>query len=98
MNNKIIFNTKYKNEEEKHMINMINLEKNNKTNSINNNKEHIGCPFLVNYCKNNEKIKSKAKIHLKGNKKFLINPKILEKNLNSKNKIKKIFPNLNVNI
>ena len=98
MNNKIIFNTKYKNEEEKHMINIINFEKNNKTNSINNNKEHMGCPFLVNYCKNNEKIKSKAKIHLKGNKKFLLNPKILEKNLNAKNKIKKIFPNLNVNI
>jgi hypothetical protein len=95
MNNKLIFNTQYKNEDEKNMINMLNFDKNNKTNSINNNKEHMGCPFLVNYCKNNAKIKPKTKIHLKGNKKFLLNHKILEKNLNTKNKIKMIFPNLN---
>jgi len=97
INNKLIFNRKFKNEEEKHMINMLNFEKNNKTNSINNNKENMGCPFLINYNKNNEKAKLKAKIHLKGNKKFLLNPKILEKKLNSKNKIKRIFPNLATN-
>jgi hypothetical protein len=97
MNNKLIFNNKYKNEEEKYIKNILNIEKNNKTNSINNNKEHMVCPFLINYCKNNEKAKLKGKIHIKGNKKFLLNPKILEKNLNSKNKIKKIFPNLAVN-
>ena len=79
------------------MINILNFEKNNKTNSINNNKEHMGCPFLINRYKNNEKTKTKTKIHLKGNKKILLNPKILGKNLNSKNKIKKIFPNLIVN-
>ena len=95
MNNKLIFNTQYKNEDEKNIINKLNFDKNNKTNSINNNKEHMGCPFLVNYCKNNAKIKPKTKIHLKGNKKFLLNHKILEKNLNTKNKIKMIFPNLN---
>ena len=97
MNNKLIFNNKFKNEEEKHMLNILNFEKNNKTNSINNNKEHMGCPFLINYYKKKEKTKTKTKIHLKGNNNFLLNPKILEKNLNSKNKIKKIFPNLIVN-
>ena len=94
MKNKLTFNTKYNNEEEKHVINLLNFEKNNKTNSINNNKDYKSGPFLINYCKNNERTKQKTKIHLKGNKKFLLNPKILDKNLNIKNKMKKIFPNL----
>ena len=83
--NLLNFNNKYKNNENMKMIKILNREKN----------KEIGCPYLIKYYKHNskeEKTNKMPQITLKEDKKnFLsINPKILE---NSKEKIKRRFPN-----
>ena len=89
-------NNNYKNDENKQMFRFLSIEKNN-----NNNHEFYANPFLIKSYKNNindeDKINKKSAIHLKEDKFFLktINQKI-ENTINrkSKDKVKKIFPNL----
>ena len=90
--NIITFNNKYKNEDNKQVLRLLNPEKLNK---------ELGYPYLIKYYKinsNEEKKNKKSPIHFKDEKKFLlsINPKILENNMNSKEKLKREFPNLSI--
>ena len=85
------FNSKYKNEENKTIIKLLSLEKN----------KDRGYPYLIKYYKNNsndETINEKPQIALKDDKKYFlsINPKILENNTNSKEKLKRRFPNFSI--
>ena len=89
--NLLNFNNKYKNEENKKIIKLLNLEKN----------KDRGYPYLIKYYKNNsndETINEKPQIALKDDKKYFlsINPKILENNTNSKEKLKRRFPNFSI--
>ena len=85
----------YKTDENKQILRFLSVEKNN------NNHELMGNPFLIKYYKSNEmdedKINKKSTIHLKEDAYLLhtINQKI-ENTINkkSKDKVKKIFPNL----
>ena len=89
--NLLTLNNKFKNEDNKQVFKLLNFEK--------NNKESQGCPYLINYYKNNsidEKNSKKSPIHFKEDKRFLLslNPRIIENNKDVKDKMKKIFPNL----
>ena len=94
-NKNILKTNDYKNDENKQMLRFLSIEKNN------NPHEYMGNPFLIKFYKNNEndedKMNKKSTIHLKEDTYLLhtINQKI-ENTLNrkSKDKVKKIFPNL----
>ena len=90
--NMVTFNNKYKNEDNKQILRLLNAEKNNKD---------LGCPYLIKYYRNNtneDNISKKSPIHFKDEKKFLlsINPRILENNMDTKEKLKRVFPNLTI--
>ena len=93
--NIIMAHNDYKTDENKQILRFLSVEKNN------NNHELMGNPFLIKYYKSNEmdedKINKKSTIHLKEDAYLLhtINQKI-ENTINkkSKDKVKKIFPNL----
>ena len=86
--NILTFNNKFKNEENKQILKFLNHEK--------NNKENLGYPYLIKYYKNNSN--KKIQKHLKDDKIYFntINQKLLENNINSKDKLLKIFPNLSL--
>jgi hypothetical protein len=87
----IAFNNRFKKEENKQVIRMLNLDKNNKEKR---------CPYLINYYKNSsndERINKNSPIHLnREDKKYFlsIKTKNLENNLNQMHNIKRIFPNI----
>ena len=87
----ITFNSRFKHEENKQVIRMLNLDKNNKEKR---------CPYLINYYKNSsndERINKNSPIHLnkEDKKHFLsIKTKNLDNNLNPMHNIKRIFPNI----
>ena len=90
--NIVTFNNKYKNEDNKQVFKLLNPEKHN---------NDLACPYLIKYYRNNSNeggINKKSPIHFKDEKKFLlsINPRILENNMNSKEKLKRVFPNLSI--
>ena len=90
--NMVTFNNKYKNEDNKQILRLLNAEKNNKD---------LGCPYLIKYYRNNtneDNLSKKSPIHFKDEKKFLlsINPRILENNMDTKEKLKRVFPNLTI--
>ena len=95
-NNMHVFMThNNKNEDNKQIFRFLSIDKSN-------NNELLGCPYLLKYYKNNpnedDKINKRSPIHLKDDKNFLntINTKIVENSINrkSKERVKKIFPNL----
>jgi hypothetical protein len=85
-----------KSDENKQIFRFLSLDKNN------NNKEIFGNPLLFKNYKNSinedDKINKKSSLGFKDEKQFLntINTKIVDNNINrkSKDRIKKIFPNL----
>ena len=85
-----------KSDENKQIVRFLSLDKSN------NNKELFGNPLLIKNYKNSinedDKINKKSSLGFKDEKQFLntINTKIVENNINrkSKDRIKKIFPNL----
>ena len=90
--NIVTFNNKYKNEDNKQVFKLLNPEKHN---------NDLACPYLIKYYRNNSNeggINKKSPIHFKDEKKFLlsINPRILENNMNPKEKLKRVFPNLSI--
>ena len=90
----ILLNNNFKNDDNKQMFRFLSIEKNN-------NNDFLGNPFLLKYYKNNmndeDKVDRISTIHLKEDNHFLhtISQKI-DNNLKkkSKDKNKKIFPNL----
>ena len=93
--NIITFNNNFGNEHNNQVFRMLDLEVEDK-----NNNETLECPYLINNKKNNSSNESKNKkyhINLHNDKKLLLlkNPKTRENNrFDSKEKIKKFFPNL----
>ena len=85
-----------KSDENKQIFRFLSLDKSN------NNKEQFGNPLLIKNYKNSinedDKINKKSSLGFKDEKQLLntINTKIVENNINrkSKDRIKKIFPNL----
>ena len=91
--NIITFNNNFGNEHNNQVFRMLDIEEEDK-----NNNENLECPYLINKKNNSNKDNKIKKYHINlTNKKLLLlnNPKIMDNNrLNSKEKMKKFFPNL----
>ena len=92
--NIITFNNNFGNDNNNQVFRMLDIEQEDK-----NNNDIVECPYLINKknLSNNENNNKKYHIHLNDDKKLYLlkNPKIIDNNrLNSKEKLKRIFPNL----
>ena len=92
--NIITFNNNFGNDNNNQVFRMLDIDQEDR-----NNNDIIECPYLINKktITNNENNNKKYHIHLNDDKKLYLlkNPKILDNNrLNSKDKLKRIFPNL----
>lgn len=91
--NIITFNNNFGNDNNNQIFRMLNIEDEDK-----NNNQMIECPYLNNKKNNsnNENKNKKYHIHLNDDKKLLLlkNPKIFDNKINSKEKMRKFFPNL----
>ena len=92
--NIITFNNNFGNDNNNQVFRMLDIDQEDR-----NNNDIIECPYLINKKSiiNNENNNKKYHIHLNDDKKLYLlkNPKILDNNrLNSKDKLKRIFPNL----
>ena len=92
--NIITFNNNFGNDNNNQVFRMLDIDQEDR-----NNNDIIECPYLINKktITNNENNNKKYHIHLNDDRKLYLlkNPKILDNNrLNSKEKLKRIFPNL----
>jgi 5'-AMP-activated protein kinase catalytic alpha subunit len=92
--NIITFNNNFGTENDNQVFRMLQIAQEDKNNNVS-----LECPYLINKknVSNNENENKKFHINLNNEKKLYLlkNPKILDNNrLNSKEKMKKIFPNL----